>query len=161
MTCRRVLLTVLLCLIAPSVFARKRETGFLDRTVSVNARVYRYQVFVPQNYDPHKKWPVILFLHGLGERGDDGLLQTDIGIGHAIRKGVSRFPFIVVDDPRRCGPLSEIARRIGSTPIWIFHGDADDTVSVEESRKMAQALQAAKANVRYTEYPGVGHNAWG
>jgi hypothetical protein len=57
MTCRRVLLTVLLCLIAPSVFARKRETGFLDRTVSVNARVYRYQVFVPQNYDPHKKWP--------------------------------------------------------------------------------------------------------
>ena len=45
-------------------------------------------------------------------------------------------------------------------PIWIFHGDADDTVSVEESRKMAQVLQAAKANVRYTEYPGVGHNAW-
>src|SRR5580693_756834 len=124
MISRQVLLIALLCLMAVPTFARKRETGFLDRTVSVDEVVYRYQVFVPQNYDPHKKWPVILFLHGLGERGDDGLLQTDIGIGHAIRKGVSRFPFIVVDDPKRCGPLSEIARRIGSTPIWIFHGDA-------------------------------------
>jgi len=25
---------------------------------------------------------------------------------------------------------------------------------------MAQALEVAKANFHYTEYPGVGHNAW-
>jgi len=25
---------------------------------------------------------------------------------------------------------------------------------------MSLALQAAKAKVRYTEYPGVGHNSW-
>ena len=55
-------------------------------------------------------------------------------------------------DPKVSDPYAETAKRIGSTPIWIFHGGADDTVPVEESRKMAQALQAAKANVRYTEY---------
>ena len=243
-TCRRVFLGVLLCLSAVTAFARKHETGFLNRTVSVGGESYRYQVYVPQDFDPKKKWPVILFLHGVGERGDDGLQPTDVGIGHAIRANASRFPFIVVmpqcrkdkrwihaemqaqamaaleqsirefhgdrdrlyltglsmggygtwdmtakfpgkfaayvpicggiygpakvpdahvglaGDPNVADPYAETARRIGSTPIWIFHGGADDTVPVEESRKMAQALQAAKANVRYTEYPGVGHNAW-
>ena len=44
--------------------------------------------------------------------------------------------------------------------MWIFHGDADPSVPVEESRKMYAALQAANANVKYTEYPGVGHESW-
>ena len=26
--------------------------------------------------------------------------------------------------------------------------------------KMAEALKAANADVKYTEYPGVGHNSW-
>ena len=66
----------------------------------------------------------------------------------------------VAKDPQINDPYAETARRIGSTPIWIFHGGADSVVPVEESRKMAAALQAAKANVRYTEYPGVDHNSW-
>jgi predicted peptidase len=53
-----------------------------------------------------------------------------------------------------------IAKRVSSIPIWIFHGDADQSVSVEESRKMAAALKAIGANIQYTELPGVDHNAW-
>ena len=30
---------------------------------------------------------------------------------------------------------------------------------VEESRKMVEALRAAGGDVKYTEYPGVGHNS--
>jgi predicted peptidase len=45
-------------------------------------------------------------------------------------------------------------------PVWIFHGGADDTVSVDYSRKLNDALKAAGGNVRYTEYTGVGHNSW-
>jgi predicted peptidase len=63
-------------------------------------------------------------------------------------------------DPTINDPYAETAARIGRTPVWIFHGDADPLVPVEESRKMAQAQQAAKAKVRYTEYPGVTHNSW-
>jgi predicted peptidase len=54
----------------------------------------------------------------------------------------------------------EVARKIGKTPVWIFHGDADQSVPVEGSRKMNAALKAAGDNVRYTEYPGVDHNSW-
>jgi predicted peptidase len=220
------------------------QTGFLDRTVTVSGISYRYQVYVPADFHSKKKWPVILFLHGAGERGPDGLLQTDVGIAHAIRLNSSRFPFVVVmpqclkdkiwgepdmraqalaaldasikefhgdrnrvyltglsmggfgtwelavsnpgrfaalvpicsgvrpqkdwpqlrvtanDDPKITDPYAEVARRIGSTPVWMFHGDADPAVPVEESRHMAEALKSAGGNVKYTEYPGVNHISW-
>ena len=46
------------------------------------------------------------------------------------------------------------------TPVWVFHGSADQAVPVSESRKMVEALKAAGGNVRYNEYEGVGHNSW-
>lgn len=61
------------------------------------------------------------------------------------------------DDP---GSYAQVAKKIGKTPVWIFHGDADDTVPVAGSRKMNEALIAAGGNVKYSEYPGVGHNSW-
>jgi len=76
--------------------AKNTETGFLDRTINVAGTEYKYQVFVPENWAKNKGWPVILFLHGAGERGDDGLIQTEVGIGTAIRRYRERFPAIVV-----------------------------------------------------------------
>ena len=57
-------------------------------------------------------------------------------------------------------PYTAVAKLLSRLPIWIFHGDADETVSVEESRRMASALKAIGADVQYTEFPGAGHNAW-
>ena len=45
-------------------------------------------------------------------------------------------------------------------PIWIFHGAKDPTVDVGDSRKMVDALKAAGAKLRYTEYPEVKHDSW-
>ena len=221
------------------------ETGFLNRTVTVSGVEYRYQVYVPREFDRRRRWPVILFLHGGGEYGSDGLKQTNVGIATAIRKFPERFPAIVVfpqakadgtpgwqqeggkaalaaldrsikefkGDPERtyltglsaggngswylasqyperwaaalivCGFISKftgrstvidypalagneedpymyIARRTSSIPIWIYHGDKDDVVSPEESRKMFAALKTVGADVRYTEVPGANHNSW-
>lgn len=71
-------------------------TGFLDRVVKTEDGFRRYVVYVPYEYDPKQPWPLILFLHGAGERGDDGLAQSAIGIGQAIRLHPERFPAIVV-----------------------------------------------------------------
>jgi predicted peptidase len=57
-------------------------------------------------------------------------------------------------------PFAAIAQRVSRLPIWIFHGDADPTVPVEVSRRMASALKAIGADVQYTELPGVAHNSW-
>jgi predicted peptidase len=230
---------LLLAVTATPALARKVETGFLDRTLTIAGTTYKYQVFVPDNWSAKQSWPIILFLHGAGERGDDGLVQTEVGIATAVRLDRSRFPAIIVipqcrkdgwwgkspmsevailsleapskefhGDARRtyltglsmggygtwaiagaypgrfaaiapiCGglllpekaraqspddhtPYKEAAAKIGAkTPVWIFHGGADDTVPVEESRRMNEAMKALGGEVRYTEYPGVGHNSW-
>lgn len=242
---RRIFLgwTALLLITALSAFCRV-QTGFLDRAVTVAGVTYRYQVYVPAEFSTKKSWPVVLFLHGSGERGDDGLIQTEVGIGHAIRVKSSRFPFIVVmpqcrenkiwgspdmeaqalaaldasirefhgdrnrvyltglsmggygvwdiasthpgrfaalipicsgirsiadmpelfvsaaGDAKITDPYAEVARRLANTPVWMFHGDADQSVPVAEARHMAEALTAVKAKFKYTEYPGVGHNSW-
>jgi predicted peptidase len=79
-----------------SSWAGTVETGFLNRTVRSGGSTYRYQVYVPRNHSVKKKWPVVLFLHGSGERGKDGLLQTAIGLPDAIRRHMERFPMVVV-----------------------------------------------------------------
>ena len=57
-------------------------------------------------------------------------------------------------------PYSETARALRDLPIWIFHGDADQRVPVSESRQMKSSLEDIGGNVKYTEYPDVGHNSW-
>ena len=76
----------------------QQETGFLNRKIQINGVAYRYQVYVPEEWrrDDHKLWPVILFLHGRGERGSEGMWQTQIGLPQAIRDHPDRWPFIVV-----------------------------------------------------------------
>lgn len=72
------------------------ETGFLDREIQHAGDTYRYQVYLPRDYSESRQWPVILFLHGAGERGSDGLKQTQVGLGRAIRLNPERWPAITV-----------------------------------------------------------------
>ncbi len=60
-----------------------------------------------------------------------------------------------------CGsPTSDDPRAAVPTPLWNFHGDADQTVSPSVSRDRIAALRSAGGRPVATEYPGVGHNAW-
>ncbi len=76
--------------------AAARDTGFLNRSVTVAGVTYRYQVYVPAEWTAKQKWPVVLSLHGSGERGNDGVFSTENGIGRAIRRNAKAFPFVVV-----------------------------------------------------------------
>jgi predicted peptidase len=44
------------------------------------------------------------------------------------------------------------------TPLWDFHGDADEVVPVATSRDRIAARRRAGGHPIYTEYPGVDHN---
>ena len=57
------------------------------------------------------------------------------------------------------GDPKDVAR-YRHVPVWVFHGDSDPAVAVQLSREMVAAIKKAGGQVRYTEYPGVGHGSW-
>src|SRR5438477_2329285 len=71
------------------------QTGVLTRSLNVGAHTYKYFVYVPRDYDSAREWPVILFLHGAGERGKEQW-KSQVGIAKAVRDDPSRIPAIVV-----------------------------------------------------------------
>jgi predicted peptidase len=208
---------------------RDAKSGLITRTVSVNNTSYDYQIYVPKKLAGKRNLPVLLFLHGIGQRGAGGFVPTGGATGALVQSYLERVPGIVLlpqcregrfwSDPEMvrmtmnsldqivaefnadtkrvyligvsmggygawsmaaehagkfaavvpiCGgsPLrgadrfTSIARRIGRTPVWVFHGAEDRTVPVSESRGMVEALKTAGGNVRYSEYAGVGHNVY-
>ncbi|MGJ4803549.1 dienelactone hydrolase family protein [Luteimonas sp. SDU82] len=69
---------------------------FVERELSLDGAVHRYQVFVPARATRAGKPPVVLFLHGSGERGDDNRSQLAVGLGPHVRAHAADFPAIVV-----------------------------------------------------------------
>ncbi len=57
----------------------------------------KYLLFLPRGYgeNPQQKWPLILFLHGAGERGDDLALVKVHGIPKIVEQRED-FPFMAV-----------------------------------------------------------------
>ena len=91
--------------------------------------------------------PVVLAGHSMGGYGTFG----------AIAASPTTFAAAI---PVCGGWNPDDAGKIKDVPIWVFHGDADRSVPVERSRKMVEAIKRAGGQVKYTEYPGVGHNSW-
>jgi len=214
---------------ASSVRAEQQRSGLLTRSVKVDAATYDYQVYVPAKIREQAKPPVIVFLHGISQRGEGGYMPAQGGANAMLRGYLEQIPAIVLlpqcrrglywhdaemermvmgslrqtvaefeaDETRLyltgvsmggfgvwhtaakhpgkfaalvpiCGGSSlaaadrftPVARGIGRTPVWVFHGADDPIVPVSESRRMVAALKATGGNVRYNEYAGVGHNVW-
>jgi predicted peptidase len=78
--------------------------GFQPRTFTdAEGGRHPFVVFIPEKLEPGVPPPVMLFLHGSGERGDNNLDQLMAGIGPAIWKRKAKFPFVVVLPQCRAG----------------------------------------------------------
>lgn len=202
--------------------------------------VLPYRVLWPAGYekDGAQKYPLLLFLHGAGERGNDNALQLVHGSELFLQQqadypaivvmpqcakddywaqmtqvGDQRyFSFAEIPNPSMgaviellehflaeeaiatdqvylmglsmggMGTFELLARKpdtfaaavpiCGGTnpallpiyadkvPLWIFHGEDDKVVLVEQSRRVVKRLEELGHSPRYTEYPGVNHNSW-
>ena len=70
---------------------------FEARAVKVDGRTAYYQVFIPSAAARATgPLPVVLFLHGSGERGRDGVKQTLAGLGPYLHGRGGDFPALVV-----------------------------------------------------------------
>jgi predicted peptidase len=109
-----------------------RAGGFLARTLVVDGNAYRYQVFVPGRRAGGRHPPVILFLHGTGERGSDGDKPTRVGLGPHLRAHAADFPALVVfpqapDGHDWKGVAADIAFAALEAATVEFGGDRDRT----------------------------------
>ena len=215
------------------------------RSISPKGDTLNYRILWPANYDKNQKYPLVLFLHGGGERGNDNekqlthgaklFLDADFRADHPCivmipqcptdsywaaatidrsvqpfdiqvdySKGVPRplehsvqlvqqfikegrvdkkqvyitglsmggmgtyqavatYPKLFAAAATICGvgDPAKYTKKAAKVPFRIFHGDADQVVTVEGSRNMYRRLQDLGAKVvTYTEYPGVNHNSW-
>jgi len=197
-----------------------------------------YRLLRPETIEAGKTYPLVIFLHGAGERGTDNKKQMIHGVPEfakaANRKAYPcfliapqcpsqarwvevdwsakshvtpekpsepmRLLFELVDalmkelpiDAQRvyitglsmggygtwdaacrrpdlfaaaapvCGGGDDLqAAKIAKLAVWAFHGDKDTVVLPLRSRNMIEAVKKAGGEPKYTEYKGVGHNAWG
>ncbi len=59
---------------------RSPADGFLAKAYhSPGGETMQYRLFVPPGYDPAKKYPIVLWLHGAAGRGSDNILQLSGG----------------------------------------------------------------------------------
>ncbi|MFV0443168.1 MAG: prolyl oligopeptidase family serine peptidase [Planctomycetaceae bacterium] len=96
MKCLRTLPAVLVMLFA-SASAFAQEAGQqVSQQVEVAAQLpLQFLLYLPENYDQQEQWPLLLFLHGMGERGSDLKLVKVHGPPKLIAAG-KHFPMIVV-----------------------------------------------------------------
>jgi len=92
---KTLLVLALFCGIAPVALAQEAGTqqpAKLERPVTVRLN---YLLSLPKDYDKQEKWPLMLFLHGAGERGHNLDLVKVHGPPKLIAQGKD-LPFIVV-----------------------------------------------------------------
>lgn len=69
----------------------------VDLEFEVDGAARRAALYLPAAYETSSHdWPLVVFLHGLGERGDDNVAQTRVGIYSAIEDHPERFPCLVL-----------------------------------------------------------------
>ena len=59
-----------------------------------------YRLRLPEDYTIEKKYPVVLFYHGAGERGDDNMMQLAIGLPTAMEDPNSPLYHAIVAAPQ-------------------------------------------------------------
>ncbi len=82
----------LLCCLPMVQEADSQQPGQMEVQVTVKMQ---YLISLPEGYDKQEKWPLLLFLHGAGERGNDLNLVKKHGPPKLIAAG-KKFPFITV-----------------------------------------------------------------
>lgn len=85
------------CFFLLSVITVAQNDAFEEKFHIKNSDTLKYRIMYPEHFSKDKKYPVVLFLHGAGERGNDNQKQLTHGsklFTDKINRGA--FPAIVI-----------------------------------------------------------------
>jgi predicted peptidase len=88
----------LLAMTTSSLLAADNRDRFeACRMIGPDCDFIDYQMLTPKDYDPSKKYPLVLFLHGAGERGNDNKKQLIHGMDEfASDEVMAKYPAFVI-----------------------------------------------------------------
>ena len=135
----------------------------------VQGKKFPFLILAPQNPDAKKWWntrAVKQLLDSIveGNRIDKNriyLTGLSRGGGAAWEMAV-QYPDTFAAMAVVCGmtPLPYASWINKHMPIWVFHGEKDKSIPIEESETMVAKLKEMGYEVLFTKYPNVGHSAW-
>ena len=135
----------------------------------VDGKEFPFLILAPQHPEKKKFWNTRAVIHLL----DHVVKENRVDPGRIYLTGLSRGGSaaweLAVQYPSKfaamavvCGmtpvPYADWIDR--DMPIWVFHGEQDPVIPVEESENMVSKLEQMGYDVRFTKYPDVGHDAW-
>ena len=144
----------------------------LGPAVMLDVDKWPFIIVFPQKQDPGSKWEddaqqaIVMAALDATERelnvDQSRLYLTGLSQGgHGTWAIAAQHPDMFAAIAPICGwGTKEMAEKLVKVPVWVFHGEEDDTVNVNEARAMVAYLKAAGASCKFTTYPGVGHNSW-
>jgi beta-glucosidase len=105
---------------------------FSPRIFTERGNALNYQVLYPANFDENKKYPLLLFLHGAGERGSDNQKQLTHG-SELFLQNQQDYPAIVLfpQCPAEDYWGDVTVDRSGEQRRFDFHNDATPTQSLD------------------------------
>jgi len=127
---------VLITLLSPQCFGElpRDGRGFALKTyVDPRGREDKYVVFVPYDYRPGQKRPLLMFLNSMGENGTDGVSAISNNFGIQLWEMKRTFPFVAAIPQCRPGPgwteaeldkamgiLGRVADEYGTDPDRVY-----------------------------------------
>jgi predicted peptidase len=86
-------LIINICLFA---FVLSVQAQFISASFMRKGKTLPYQVMFPEGYDSKRAYPLLLFLHGAGERGNDNQMQLTHGKQFLTDNFFAKYPAIVI-----------------------------------------------------------------
>ena len=130
----------LLLLLTASFPLRSQDLSAYERKIFIVGKdTLPYRVLTPLNYDATKKYPLIFFLHGAGERGNDNEKQLVHGAKLFLREDIRKdYPAIIVfpQCPANSFWSNVDIQMVEGKRVFNFTSDAAPTIAM----KMAQEL---------------------
>lgn len=123
-----------LAIVAVTCMSNSRAQGFSSGEVSAGGASTSYRLLAPAKMEEGKRYPLVLFLHGAGERGSDNELQ------------LKHFPEKMLTDERRAAyPCFLLAPQCPEGERWTtddWGAPYSGRLPVEPTAPMAGAIEA-------------------
>jgi predicted peptidase len=133
------------------------ESLYSYKTLSSEEGTLPYRILMPKDYDPQKEYPLILFLHGSGERGSDNEKQLTHGGSYFASDSIrDNYPAIVVFPQCKAGESWNNSRYTISDQVrdFVFPIDIEYNLHQDLLVKLLKQLTDSLAVDRARVYAG-------